>query len=329
MRDKVLITGASGFLGYHLINAALEKGLEVYAAVRKSSDISHLKALPVKFTELDYKDVEAMEKIFAAEKINYVIHAAGTTKALSQEEYDLVNNIYTQHLAKAAEKNREQIKRFVYISSLAATGPSNNLEIGIQDNAVPYPVTAYGKSKLNAEIGLKDTDISVTILRPTAIYGPREKDIFIVTQTLNKGLDPYIGKGLQKLSFVYAKDMAAVAVNALLKTGPYSIYNISDGNEYNRYEYADIVKGLLRKKAFRFHIPLGILKGFLYVSDRVNKYLKKASPLSIEKLNELTAVNWTCDISKAKQELDFAPQYDLKRGLEESLEWYRSNQWLK
>lgn len=329
MRDKVLITGASGFLGYHLINAALEKGLEVYAAVRKSSDISHLQALPVKFTELNYKDVAGMEKIFAEEKINYVIHAAGTTKALTQEDYDLVNNIYTQHLAKAAEKNKAQIKRFVYISSLAATGPSNNLEKGIQDNAVPYPVTAYGKSKLNAEIGLKDTDIPVTILRPTAIYGPREKDIFIVTQTLNKGLDPYIGKGLQKLSFVYAKDMAAVAVNALLKTGPYCIYNISDGKEYSRYEYADIVKGLLQKKAFRFHIPLGILKGFLYVSDRINKSLKKASPLSIEKLNELTAVNWSCDISKARAELDFAPQYDLRKGLEESLEWYRSNQWLK
>jgi nucleoside-diphosphate-sugar epimerase len=329
MSDKVLITGASGFLGYHLINAALEKGYEVYAAVRKSSDISHLAGLPVRFTELNYKDVDEMEKVFAENEFNYVIHAAGTTKALTGQEYDLVNNTYTQNLAKAAEKNRAQIKRFVFISSLAATGPSNNVEQRIHDNAVPYPVTAYGKSKLNAEVGLKKVEIPVTILRPTAIYGPREKDIFIVTQTINKGLDPYIGRFSQKLSFVYAKDMAEVAVNALRKTGDYSIYNISDGREYSRYEYANIVKSLLGKKAWRFHIPLVILKGFLYVSDGINKRLKKVSPLSIEKLNELTAANWSCDISKAQSELDFVPQYDLEKGLMESVDWYKKNNWLK
>jgi UDP-glucose 4-epimerase len=329
MRHKVLITGASGFLGYHLIIAALEKDLEVYAAVRKSSNISHLADMPVNFTELNYADVEGMAKIFDEHQFDYVIHAAGTTKALTQQEYDLVNNAYTQNIARAAEKNKAQIKRFVYISSLAATGPSNTVEENILDKAIPYPVTAYGKSKLNAEIGLKNVEIPITILRPTAIYGPREKDIFIVTQTINKGLDPYIGKFSQKLSFVYAKDMAAVTINALEKTGPYSIYNISDGREYSRYEYAEIVKKLLGKKAFRFHIPLGILKGFLYVSDRINKTLKKASPLSIEKLGELTAANWSCDISKAQKELDFVPQYDLQKGLAESVEWYKKNNWLK
>ncbi|MBL0359019.1 MAG: NAD(P)-dependent oxidoreductase [Chitinophagaceae bacterium] len=329
MRHKVLITGASGFLGYHLINAALENDLEVYAAVRKSSNISHLADMPINFTELNYADVEAMEKIFEEKEFDYVIHAAGTTKALTLQEYDLVNNTYTQNLAKAAEKNKGQVKRFVFISSLAATGPSKNIEEKINDSVIPYPVTAYGKSKLNAELGLKNADIPVTILRPTAIYGPREKDIFIVTQTLNKGFDPYIGKFLQKLSFVYAKDMAKLAVNALGKTGAFSIYNISDGREYSRYEYADIIKALLGKKALRFHLPLGLVKAALVVVDKINRSLKKVSPVSIEKLNELTAANWSCDISKAQKELDFAPQYDLQKGLEESLEWYKKNNWLK
>jgi len=329
MRQRVLITGASGFLGYHLITAALEKNLEVYAAVRKSSNVKHLEGLPVNFTGLNYADVAEMEKVFDELQFDYVIHAAGTTKALTQQEYDLVNNTYTQNLARAAEKNKGQIKRFVFISSLAATGPSNSIEQKINDNAVPYPVTAYGKSKLNAEIGLKNAQFPVTILRPTAIYGPREKDIFIVTQTLNKGLDPYIGKFSQKLSFVYAKDMAELAVNALGKTGGSGIYNISDGREYSRYEFADIVKRLLEKKAFRFHIPLGLIKTGLFFADRINRSLKKVSPLSVEKLNELTAANWACDISKAEQELGFSPQYDLQKGLEESLAWYKENKWLK
>jgi nucleoside-diphosphate-sugar epimerase len=329
MRQKVLITGASGFLGYHLIMAALEKNLEVYAAVRKSSSVKHLEALPVNFTVLDYSNVDSMASVFAEHRIDYVIHAAGTTKALTLKEYDLVNNVYTKNLADAAATQRGMVKRFVYISSLAATGPLKNAAGKIQEDAKPEPVTAYGKSKLNAETNLKKVEIPTTILRPTAIYGPREKDIFIVTQYLNKGFDPYIGRAAQKLSFVYASDMAAVAVNALEKTGPFSIYNISDGNEYSRYEYADIVKELLGKKAMRFHLPLAVVKTVLFAVEQVNRTLKKVSPVNIEKLSELTAANWSCDISKAERELGFAPQYDLKKGLEASLEWYRQNKWLK
>ncbi len=329
MRQRVLITGASGFLGYHLINAALENDFEVYAAVRKSSNIIHLAQLPVSFVELNYQDEDAMAAVFAEKKIDYVIHAAGTTKAVSRQEYDLINNTYTQHLARAAAKNREQVKRFVFISSLAATGPSASVDSKIDDSVVPLPVTAYGKSKLDAENGLKKIEIPLTILRPTAIYGPREKDIFIVTKTLYNGLDPYIGKFDQKLSFVYAKDMAALAVSALTNVNADGTYNISDGREYSRYEFADIVKELSGKKAFRFHLPLGLVRAVLKVTDRINQSMKKASPVSVEKLSELTAANWVCDISKAKTELGYNPQYDLQKGLEESLQWYRQHNWLK
>ncbi len=328
MKQKVLITGASGFLGYHLISAALGKGYDVYAAVRKTSNIKHLEALPVNFVELDYNDVDSMGSIFAEKQFDYVIHAAGTTKALSAAAYDLVNNIYTQNLAAAAAKNKAAVKRFVFISSLAAGGPSKNIEGEIDENKRCEPVTAYGKSKLDAENNLKKVDIPVTILRPTAIYGPREKDIFIVTQYLNKGLDPYIGKFSQKLSFVYAKDIAAVAVDALTKPGDSGVYVITDGKAYSRYEYADIVKKLLGKKAFRFHIPLGAIKAILFAVEKINRALNKVSAVNLEKLEELTAPNWSCDISKAAKELDFAPQYDLQKGLEESVDWYKKNGWL-
>jgi len=236
--------------------------------------------------------------------------------------------MYTINLATAAAKNK-RVKRFVFISSLASIGPSKNAAESITENTPRNPVTAYGKSKLNAENNLKKVDIAATVFRPTAIYGPREKDIFIVTKTLCKGIDPYIGRTAQQLSFVYGPDMGEIAVKALKQTGGNAEYNITDGKSYSRYAYADIVKGILNKKAVRFHLPLPVIKAVLFVVERINRAMKKVSPVSIEKLNELTAVNWTCDISKAKKELGFEPKFDLEKGLKASLDWYKENKWLK
>lgn len=328
MREKVLITGASGFLGYHIINAAVTNGYDVYAAIRKSSNIKHLEQLPINYVELDFKNAAALEKLFEEKEFDFVIHAAGITKANDEAEYDLINNVYTQNLATAAAKSTK-IKRFVFISSLASIGPLKNTGESITENTMPNPVTAYGKSKLNAENNLKKLDIAVTIFRPTAIYGPREKDIFIVTQTISKGIDAYIGRINQQLSFVYGADMGDVAVKALEQTGANTDYNITDGNSYSRYAYADIVKKLLAKKAVRLHLPLPVIKVLFFVVEKINKSMNKVPAVSIEKLNELTAENWACDISKAKKELGFEPKFDLEKGLKASVEWYKENKWLK
>ncbi len=328
MREKVLITGASGFLGYHIINAAVENGYDVYAAIRKSSNVKHLEHLGIQYVMPEYNNAEALEKLFEEYGFDYVIHAAGTTKANSDAEYDLINNIYTLNLANAAAKNKN-VKRFVFISSLASIGPSNNAGENITENTLRNPVTAYGKSKLNAENNLKKVDIASTVFRPTAIYGPREKDIFIVTKTLSKGIDAYIGKKEQQLSFVYGADMGEIAVRALKQTGANTDYNITDGKSYSRYAYADIIKGLLNKKAVRFHLPLPVMRAVLFIVEKISKAMNKVPTISIEKLNELTAVNWVCDISKAKNELGFEPKFDLEKGLKASVDWYKENKWLK
>lgn len=328
MRQKALITGASGFLGYHLINAAIENDLEVYAAIRNNSNIKHLQHLPIKFVVLNYGDVNELTAIFSEYQFDYIIHAAGTTKANTAQEYDLINNTYTHNLALAAEKNRN-LKRFVFISSLAAIGPLNNTIDKIKEDTDPNPVTAYGKSKLNAERNLEKVDIPVTILRPTAIYGPREKDIFILTQYLNKRFEPYIGKAAQKLSFVYSKDVAELAVKILGLDNVNGAYNITDGNEYSRYAYADIVKKILGKKSLKIHLPVTMVKGILFAVEKMSKVLNKVPAVSTEKLGELMAENWICDISKAKTELNYSPSYDLQKGLQESIDWYKMNDWLK
>jgi nucleoside-diphosphate-sugar epimerase len=328
MKDKVLITGASGFLGYHLVQSAVEAGMEVFAAVRKNSNIDHLSQFPLKYLFLNYEDPEQMSRLIAENKIDFIVHSAGVTKAIRQQDYDQVNAAYTINLAKAAENAGGICKKIVFISSLAAVGPLNDVQQKLTEQSLPHPVTAYGRSKLLAENELAKISIPTTILRPTAIYGPRDKDIFIMLKTINNGMDPFIGKIFQQLSFVHAKDVATAAVNSLLLKNAVGIYHITDGNCYNRYEFSDISKTILQRKAFRFHIPLPLVKSLAFLMEKANSWLNKPSVINREKLQELAAINWICDISKANKELNFTPQFNLKSGLEDTIGWYKKNKWL-
>src|SRR5215217_7015400 len=158
MRERLLITGASGFVGYHLINEALKANLEVFAAVRKSSNIKHLSGLDVNFTDLEYNDPAALEKEMREKQYTYIIHAAGVTRARTIEEYNTINAQYTLNLAKAAVDSGIGLKKFVLVSSLAAIGPLDNIDGVINEDTTPKPITAYGASKLLAEEKLKTVE---------------------------------------------------------------------------------------------------------------------------------------------------------------------------
>ncbi|HEX8357393.1 MAG TPA: NAD-dependent epimerase/dehydratase family protein, partial [Segetibacter sp.] len=255
MKHKVLITGASGFVGFHVVEAALAKGLDVHAAVRKSSNVAHLKDHNITYTYPDYTNINSLEKELKDNGYTYIIHVAGTTKAKNPEEYNRINADYTVNLAKAAA--RAGIKKMVFLSSLAAIGPSELTGELISEGKTPHPVTAYGKSKLLAEEQLREINLPVVTLRPTAVYGSRDRDIFIILKTFSKGFEPYIGRNEQQLSFVYVKDLAAVTVNGLFAPNASGkTYNITDGKCYSRYEMANITKNVLGRKTFKIHLPL-------------------------------------------------------------------------
>jgi UDP-glucose 4-epimerase len=328
MKEKVLITGASGFVGYHLIIEALKNNLEVYAAVRESSKIEHLKEFNIQYVYLDIGNQAALEKELHEKKYNYIIHAAGITRAISVEEYNRVNADHTLNLAKAALTLGDTLKKFVLISSLAAVGPLTTLNGIITENTPPNPITAYGKSKLLAEEKLKTVSgLNYTILRPTAIYGPRDTGIFIFFKQLSNRIEPYIGRGEQKLSFIYVADVAKASLRALYG-GDKQVFNLCDDSFYDRYELGHVAKNILSVKTIKFHLSVNFVKFLAFVSEKVGSLRNKAPILNIEKLNELTAVNWACSIDLAKQALGFYPQYTLEEGLYETLKWYRENQWL-
>ena len=325
--QKVLITGASGFVGFHLVEKCLAAGLDVYVAVRKSSSVEHLQHLKITYTYPDFSSVEKLQQELHEKQYDFIIHAAGTTKALNAEAYNAVNAMYTANLGKAVSQYGG-IKKMVFMSSLGAIGPLNHYDKLIQHDQQPNPVTAYGKSKLLAEKALAEYDLPLVVLRPTAVYGPREKDIFIILKSISQGIEPYIGKTSQQLSFIYVKDLAQLTVNALFSPAT-GTYNVTDGRCYDRYQLADLTKKYLSKKTFRFHLPLTIVKGVAVLMETTYALLNKTAVLNKEKLNELTAMNWCCDISKLKSDLQFEPRFDLEAGLRETLEWYKANGWLK
>jgi nucleoside-diphosphate-sugar epimerase len=328
-RKRVLITGASGFVGYHLIEAAVIAGYEVYAAVRPSSDKTHLKGLNIQYTHLDYSSVAALKKELEEKQYHFIVHAAGITKAKTKAEYDLVNATYTQNLAIAASTADFPLKKFIFLSSLAAIGPLDDLTKEINDHTAPRPVTNYGASKLLAEQYLAEfRQLPLITIRPTAVYGPREKDLFILFKSINSGLEPHIGRFKQQLSFVYVKDLVDVVVAALSSNAIQKKYNISDGHAYDRYALAEFTKKTLHKRTIKFHLPVTVVNFMAIVMDFLYKNKKDTPALNKEKMAELTAINWACNIDAAKTDLDYDPQFNLEKGITQTVKWYKLNNWL-
>lgn len=326
MKEKLLITGASGFIGFHLMKYALDAGFEVYAAIRASSNIDHFQGLQVKTATFDFLDKENIRKNFERDQYDYVIHAAGLTRAKTDEEYFQANVITTKNLADVAEEF--SVKKFIFFSSLAAIGPIPfDKEKKITEATRPHPVTKYGKSKWLAEMELQNfKKLSWIIIRPTAVYGPREKDLFILFKTLKKNLDLYIGRNEQILSFVYASDLAKLTIQALKSDIEQQGYNISDGHAYSKYDLAEAAKDVLAIKPFRFHLPLPMVRVVASILEATSG--KKAPVLSRDKLHELTAENWNVDISKAQNDLNYFSEYNLQKGIKQTLEWYKDKKWL-
>ncbi len=328
MKKKLLITGASGFLGYHLIEAALLQHYEVFAGVRKSSHTTHLDKNRVTVVELDLSDTNGTKNILEQHGINYIIHAAALTRAKTEPDYNFSNALLTRNLAMAAVTAQPGIEKFVFISSLAALGPSANGE-PVHEDAPPRPLTWYGKSKLLAENYLREINhLPFIVLRPTAVYGPREKDLLLVVKSVNRGMEMYIGKDEQQLSFVYVKDLAEVTIAALESKINGEFYNISDGRIYDRYAFANAVKKSTGKKSIRLQVPHGIIKTLAAGMDTLYSRSSKTPVLNLDKVKELTAKNWSVNIEKGRRDLGFQPRYDLDHGMAETIEWYKSNNWL-
>ena len=166
------------------------------------------------------------------------------------------------------------------------------------------------------------------VLRPTAVYGPREKDLLLVVKSVHRGMEVYIGSDEQKLSFVYVKDLATLAIGLLDNAKNGEFYNVSDGRAYDRYAFANAIKKATGGKTWRLQLPKGLIQLVAAAMDKMYSRSSKTPALNLDKVKELTAKDWSCSIEKARLEAGFSPVYDLETGMAETILWYKANRWL-
>ena len=333
---KILITGASGFIGSFLVEKALDKEFETYAGIRKSSSKEYLKDEQIKFIDLKYSDVSELTKQledFKREhgKFDYIVHNAGVTKCNNKKDFDRINFEYTKNFVDALIATDMVPQKFVYMSSLSAWGPGNEKTLApIMLSDKPNPNTIYGKSKLKSEEYIKSLKgFPYIFARPTGVYGPREKDYFVFNKTVKNGLIPSMGFKQQYLTFIYVRDLVDFVFTALESHVVQKGYFITDGHVYTSTEYANIVKRHLgKKRAIKIKVPLFIVKGISYFLDTVCGWFGKSPTLNKDKYKMLCAMNWICEIEPLRDDFNFEAQYDLDRGMKESIEWYRKEGWL-
>ena len=326
---KILITGASGFVGSWLVQEALSRELEVFAGIRKSSSKQWLGDSRIQFVHLDLSDPDHLKEVIQHYDFDYIIHNAGLTKALKASALFTVNAEYTNNLAQAAT-SATRLKKFVFMSSMASFGTADYQKEGVVSNdSLPHPITNYGKSKLRAEQFLQQIpNLPVIIFRPTGIFGPRESDFLQIFQSIKRGFAVEIGFTQQKLSLIYVKDLTRVVIDGTLSEISNKAYFVSDGKIYDASFFNEVIAKSLNRKTINIKIPMPLISLAALVSDIGSKLSGKPNILSRDKLPEIKSRNLDCDISDLVTDLDFRPSYTLEKAVEETSKWYLENKWL-
>jgi dihydroflavonol-4-reductase len=341
---KILVTGANGFIGSFIIEHALQHGFEVWAGVRETSNKSWLTDSKIHFIDIDLFDEARLQDSLLKFRQkegswDYVVHAAGITKAADEKEFLAVNYEGTCHLVNALKELSMVPQRFIFLSSLSVLGPLKEQPALQPDGAfyapltatdTPHPNTAYAMSKLQAEnylLSLKD--FPFVILRPTGVYGPREKDYFLLAKSIKRHIDFAVGLHPQEITFIYVRDLVQAVFLALDHGKNGNIYLLSDGRTYNSRSFSDLLQQEMGvKNVVHFKAPLFLLRLACTIGEISSKLSGNVSTLNNDKYHILKQRNWRCDIQPARQILGFQPVFDLERGVKETVAWYRKQQWI-
>jgi nucleoside-diphosphate-sugar epimerase len=326
---RVLVTGGTGFVGSHLVELLMQRGYSPVCLVRDPNRPRWLAGLNVELTAGDCTDPGSLER--AVQNVSIVIHAAGLTKARHSRDYYDVNHLGTRNILEACARHNPGISKFVLLSSLAAAGPSRNgVPVGQKDT--PRPVSDYGWSKLRAEeevLRFKRT-FPVSILRPSAVYGPRDRDMFELFLWASRGLTLEIAGGDRTISPLYVKDVAASILACMEKeTASGSIYFAADSTPWAWSGFREVLLRTGGVRARNLTIPYGAAYLIGLVSEFGSVFTGKPALLNRQKVREAAQRSWLCDTTTTERELGFTPAYSLQQGLQSTWQWYRENNWLR
>lgn len=326
---RVLVTGASGFLGSHVAELLSKGGHQVVALVRKTSNRRFLESLEgLEFREGAIEDAGAVKA--AMKGVDAVVHSAGLVKARTPDDFFRTNVGGTRNLLDAAKSEAPRLKRFVLVSSLEASGPSATGEP--VDESQESPITNYGRSKLEAErIARGEGDkLPVTILRPTGIYGPRDVEIFEVFRSVSRGVLPIVGDGSSKMTLVYGPDCAHACIRAISADVPSgATYFITDGEVYEQRKAMEVVEEAMGRKAWlRRGLPVTAIQAAALFVEAYGKMAGKAVMLTREKAAMLRHPYWVAHSKKAQNELGWTPEVRWNEGARLAADWYKREGWL-
>lgn len=333
---KILITGAGGFIGGFLVEEALRRGHETWAAVRSTTNREFLKDERINFIELDFTDSDVLEKQIGEHleqhgKWDYVVHNLGATKCANYIEFERVNYGYMRALVDTLADLDATPDVFLLMSSLSVMGMGDDENYTpFTEGMIPSPNTRYGMSKLKAETFLQmQPGYPYTIFRCTGVYGPHERDYYLMMKSIKNGFDFSVGYKKQMLTFIYVKDLANAVMDALERGPLRKAYYISENKGYTQKEFRGMVcKALGKKWALPVVCPLWVVKIVCQVLTWYSKFTLKPTTLNNDKFKIMKQRNWLCDTTPALRDFGFAPQYPLEKGVNEAIEWYKSAGWL-
>ena len=326
---KVFLTGASGFVGSHVLDSLRADGHEVSILLQATSSTRfisrHLAEVIVHYGSLE--DVPLLTKAMGG--VEAVIHCAGKTKALHSSDFYRVNQAGTRHVVTAANACRESVRHLVYISSLAVSGPGVP-GCPAEETDEPRPVSVYGRSKLLGEKEIRQhCRAPWTILRPAAVYGPRDTELLTVFQKLKQRLMPLVSGAKRSVHVVYGPDVAAAVLCSLLhERAAGETYHVAADPPCTDEELMEEIAAQLGSRPVRLRIP----RAGLYLASVIQEILSLATGrpnmLSRQKLPELLAPGWVCSTEKIRKELGFSAPTSLREGVSRTLEWYRREGWI-
>ncbi len=321
---SVLVTGATGFVGSHLVEVLAEAGVGVRALVRRTSRTAALEALGVERVEGALEDPASMAR--AAAGTDVVFHLAALTRARNRDEFFRANAEGARSAARAAA---EAGARLVFLSSLAAAGPSPDGRRVVESDP-PRPITQYGRSKLAGEEACNSVGgaLEVVVLRAPAVYGPRDRDLFRFFSMAARGVIAMPAGPERWLQLIHVRDLARALVCAGQASRPGRLYHVADTRAYGWTEVAALVAEAVGGRVRVVRVPAALVSAAAGASELGARLLGRATIFNRDKARELLAPSWLCETGAAERDLGFVARTSLARGLKETAEWYRSRGWL-
>jgi nucleoside-diphosphate-sugar epimerase len=327
MAPRVLLTGATGFVGHHVATAFHAAGFRVRALVRSSERARHLAALGFELVQGSLEDEAVLER--AGGNTDVVVHMAALTHARTDEAYERVNVTGTRRLLDAVLGAVDAPSRFVLLSSLAAAGPCiDGRGVGADD--APQPLTAYGRSKLAAErVCMEAADrIRMVILRAPAVYGPWDTDLFHFFRIAKFGVVPVPMGPPRRLQMVHAADLADALVRAVLAPAARGVYHIAESQSYTWEQVGRMVGAAVGRNVRMLPVPAAFITGMAATSEAAAAVAGRSSIFNRDKAREMLAPGWLCETESARADLGYEAGIGLDEGLRATARWYRDHGWL-